>query len=222
MSGIFVCIGDPQVRLADWSIYRAYAAILVAVMVVPVAASVPPHAQAAATRLSFAMQLVAAARQQRAVLAIYDPSYRKLDYPMGDVPWYIGVCTDVVVRAYRKLGIDLQQLVHQSRLGSGDRNIDHRRVRVLKKFFARKGTRLKVSDNPKDYKPGDLVTYYLPRGTFSKTHIAIVSDRTTAAGVPLVIHNIGYGVSEEDWLFGSKITGHYRYKAKPNIKGWKN
>ncbi len=209
-------------RVGDWTTYWMFVAIILSVTVLVGAVCIPARAENAEARPSFAMQLVAAARQQRAVLAIYDPSYRKLDYPMGDVPWYIGVCTDVVVRAYRKLGIDLQKLIHRSRLGSGDRNIDHRRVRVLKKFFARRGTRLKVSDNPEDYKPGDLVTYYLPEGTFSKTHIAIVSDRKTAAGVPLVIHNIGYGVSEEDWLFGSKITGHYRYKAKPNIKGWKN
>lgn len=214
-------IGDPHVRFADCSVFPAFAVLLFSALAASGAASVPLRAETAQLPQSFALDLVAAARQQRAVLAIYDPSYRKLDYPMGDVPWYIGVCTDVVVRAYRQMGIDLQQLVHQSRLGSGDRNIDHRRVRVLKKFFARKGTRLKVSDNPEDYKPGDLVTYYLPEGTFSKTHIAIVSDRKTASGMPLVIHNIGYGVSEEDWLFGSKITGHYRYESKPNIKGWK-
>ena len=168
----------------------------------------------------FARDLVLAARAQRAVPVIYDPSYRKLEYPMGDVPWFVGVCTDVVVRAYRKLGIDLQQLVHQSGLGSGDRNIDHRRVRVLRKFLARRGVVLPVTKNPDDYKPGDLVSYHVPDGTFSKTHIVIVSDKKTISGVPMVIHNRGYGVREEDWLFASRITGHYRYKAAPNIKGW--
>ncbi|MEQ8824624.1 MAG: DUF1287 domain-containing protein [Filomicrobium sp.] len=168
----------------------------------------------------FAQKLVAAAREQRTVPVIYDPSYRQLEYPMGDVPWYVGVCTDVVIRAYRKLGIDLQPLVHRSRLGSGDRNIDHRRVRVLKKYFSRYGTSLKVSKDPGNYMPGDLVTYYVPDGTFSKTHIAIVSDKQTLAGVPFVIHNRGYGVREEDWLFGSEITGHYRFKRAPNIEGW--
>lgn len=170
---------------------------------------------------AFAMELVTAARAQRAVPVIYDPAYRQLEYPMGDVPWYIGVCTDVLVRAYRQLGIDLQQLVHESGLGSGDRNIDHRRVVVLKKFFARNGTQLPVSDKPEDYEPGDLVSYNLPDGTFSKTHIAIVSDAKSLAGIPLVIHNRGYGVREEDWLFGSEITGHYRYQRKPNIRDWK-
>ncbi|MBU2580748.1 MAG: DUF1287 domain-containing protein [Alphaproteobacteria bacterium] len=170
---------------------------------------------------AFARDLVAAAHAQRAVPVIYDPAYRKLEYPMGDVPWYIGVCTDVVVRAYRALGIDLQQLIHESRLGSGDRNIDHRRVVVMKKFFQRYGTKLPVSDKPEDYRPGDLVAYHLPDGTFSKSHIAIVSDSKTLEGVPLVIHNRGYGVREEDWLFGSEITGHYRYQRAPNISGWK-
>ncbi len=169
---------------------------------------------------AFAAKLVTAAHAQRTVPVIYDPSYRKLDYPMGDVPWYVGVCTDVVVRAYREIGIDLQPLIHESRLGSGDRNIDHRRVVVMKKFFARNGTRLPVTDNPDDYEPGDLVAYHLPDGTFSKTHIAIVSDGKSLAGVPLVIHNRGYGVREEDWLFGSKITGHFRYQRAPNIEGW--
>lgn len=170
---------------------------------------------------AFAEKLVEAAHMQRTVPVIYDPAYRKIEYPMGDVPWYVGVCTDVVVRAYRSLGIDLQPLIHKSGLGSGDRNIDHRRVLVMKKFFARYGTPLPVSDNPEDFRPGDLVTYHVPDGTFSKTHIAIVSDGETLAGVPLVIHNRGYGVREEDWLFGSKITGHYRYQSAPNIKDWK-
>lgn len=170
---------------------------------------------------TFAQRLVVAARAQTATLTVYDPSYRKLDYPMGDVPWYLGVCTDVVVRAYRALGIDLQPLVHRARIGTGDRNIDHRRVVVLKKFFSRHGRSLPVSDDAKDYAPGDIVTYHVPDGTFSKTHIAIVSDRKSWSGVPLVIHNRGFGVQEEDWLFESKITGHYRYEGKPNIAGWK-
>lgn len=181
----------------------------------------PARAALEEEQKAFAMELVAAARAQRAVPVIYDPAYRKLEYPMGDVPWYIGVCTDVIVRAYRQLGIDLQQLVHESRLGSGDRNIDHRRVVVLKKFLARYGTRLPVSNKPEDYEPGDLVSYHLPHGTFSKTHIAIVSDAKSMAGVPLVIHNRGYGVREEDWLFGSEITGHFRYQRAPQIKDWK-
>ncbi|MEO1282801.1 MAG: DUF1287 domain-containing protein [Pseudomonadota bacterium] len=169
---------------------------------------------------TFARRLVDAARLQSTALVIYDPSYRQLDYPMGDVPWYVGVCTDVVVRAYRTLGIDLQPLVHKARVGSGDKNIDHRRVLVLKKFFKRKGISLPVSKKPEDYLPGDLVTYHVPDGTFSKTHIAIVSDRKTWSGTPMVIHNRGFGVQEEDWLFAAKITGHFRYKGRPNIKGF--
>ena len=171
---------------------------------------------------SFGQKLVTAARDQTGFLVIYDPTYRKLEYPMGDVPWYYGVCTDVVVRAYRQLGIDLQELIHRSGVGSGDKNIDHRRVNVMRKFFARKGTSLAISKDPKDYKPGDLITYYVPDGTYSKTHIAIVSDRMALSGAPNVIHNRGLGVLEEDWLFGSKITGHYRFQTEPNIKGWKS
>lgn len=166
----------------------------------------------------FAGQLVDAARAQISVPTLYDPSYRKIPYPAGDVPWYIGVCTDVIVRAYRALGIDLQELVHASNVGSGDRNIDHRRVTVLGKFFARQGVSLPITDNPKDYRAGDIVTYYVPDGTFSKTHIAIVSNRENINGVPLVIHNRGYGVQEEDWLFADKITGHYRFQTPPHME----
>lgn len=162
---------------------------------------------------SFGVRLTNAALAQRWIPAIYNPSYIKIPYPNGDVPWYFGVCTDVVVRAYRELGIDLQKRVHLSRLGSGDRNIDHRRVTVQKRFFAKYGKRLPTSRDPARYKPGDLVTYYVPDGQFSKTHIAIVTQYKSTSGVPMVVHNRGYGVQLEDWLFGSVITGHYRFSG---------
>ncbi|MEO1265775.1 MAG: DUF1287 domain-containing protein [Pseudomonadota bacterium] len=175
-------------------------------------APVTQAAAKSAAEPAFGQKLARAASAQRWVPVIYNPAYVKLKYPGGDVPWYTGVCTDVVVRAYRKLGIDLQVKVHKARVGSGDRNIDHRRVNVLRKFFKRHGTSLKVTKNPKNYKPGDLVTYYMPDGTFSKTHIAIVSEQKASDGTPLVIHNRGFGVQLENWLFAEKITGHYRYR----------
>ena len=158
---------------------------------------------------NFGEQVAAAALERTNHFVIYNPKYVQIKYPMGDVPSYFGVCSDVVIRTYRRLGIDLQKEVHES-LG-GDRNIAHRRVRVLRKFFARKGRRLPVTKNADDYKPGDLVTYDLPKGRFSNTHIAIVSARKTRHGRPLVIHNRGFGPQLEDWLFEEKITGHYRY-----------
>jgi hypothetical protein len=127
------------------------------------------------------------------------------------VTWYYGVCTDVLVRAYRWLGVDLQMEVKRAGVGSGDTNIDHRRVEVLRRFFARRGRSLPITSDPDDYEPGDVVSYYVPTGRFSKTHIAIVSDRTASDGVPLILHNRGFGVQEEDRLFAEKITGHYRY-----------
>lgn len=160
---------------------------------------------------AFGLKLANAALAQRWVPVIYDPAYRKISYPGGDVPWYTGVCTDVVVRAYRKLGIDLQEKIHKARVGSGDTNIDHRRVRVMKKYFSRYGKRLSTKTDPSLYKPGDIVTYYLPNGTFSKTHVAIVTQFKTASGVPLIVHNRGLGVQLEDRLFAEKITGHFRY-----------
>ena len=159
----------------------------------------------------FGKSLATAARQQVSYFVFYNSSYQKIPYPMGDVPSYFGVCTDVVVRAYRTLGIDLQVQVQKAGVGTGDTNIDHRRVEVLRKFFARAGTSLPVTKNPDDYKVGDIVTYYMPNGWLSKTHIAIVGAEKILAGVPLVIHNRGWGVQAEDWLFAEKITGHFRY-----------
>jgi len=171
----------------------------------------PSPATASTAAKDFGAELAAVARRQISHFVFYNPAYRKIAYPMGDVPAYIGVCTDVIVRAYRAHGIDLQVLVHKSGAGSGDTNIDHRRVEVLRRFLARAGTSLPITDNAADYKPGDLVTYHMPNGYFSKTHIAIVAAEKNPAGVPLVIHNRGWGVQAEDWLFAEKITGHYRY-----------
>ena len=118
----------------------------------------PAHRAASAS--VFGARLAAVARRQTSHLVFYNSAYRQIAYPMGDVPRYFGVCTDVVVRAYRALGIDLQVLVHKSGAGSGDANIDHRRVEVLRRFFARAGTSLPITANPADYQPGDIVTYY--------------------------------------------------------------
>ena len=164
--------------------------------------------------------LVEAARKQIGVTVLYDSGYQRIPYPNGDVPQERGVCTDVLVRAYRQLGVDLQVRVHEDMssafgvypknwgLRRPDRNIDHRRVPNLGTFFTRKGKSLPVTRNAKDYIPGDLVTWRLPSGV---PHIGIVSDRKTAAGVPLVIHNIGEGTQEENGLFAFTLTGHYRY-----------
>jgi len=164
--------------------------------------------------------LVDAARKQIGVTVHYDSGYRRLPYPNGDVPQERGVCTDVLVRAYRHLGVDLQVRVHEDMsaawqaypkiwgLSRPDSNIDHRRVPNLARFFSRHGKSISVSSNPQDYIAGDLVTWRLPSGV---PHIGIVSDRRTASGVPLVVHNIGQGTQEEDALFLFTLTGHYRY-----------
>ncbi len=159
--------------------------------------------------ISFADKLAAAALERTNHFVIYNPKYMKIGYPNGDVPSFFGVCTDVVIRAYRSLGVDLQSEVHK-RLG-GDRNIAHRRVNTLRRFFGRYGQSLKITKNPANYKPGDIVTYYIPGGRFSTTHIAVVSSRKTLFGRPMIVHNIGFGPQLEDALFDFKITGHYRY-----------
>jgi len=164
--------------------------------------------------------LVDAARQQIGVTRLYNSRYVALAYPGGDVPMDRGVCTDVIVRAYRQFGIDLQQLVHEDirrhwsvypklwKLTRPDPSIDHRRVPNQAKFFARQGQVVPVSADSGAYLPGDLVTWRLPIGV---PHIGIVSERRSEAGTPLVIHNIGAGTVEENILFSFTITGHYRY-----------
>lgn len=152
---------------------------------------------------------------------VYDPSYFSISYPLGDVPADRGVCTDVVIRAYRKLGIDLQREVHEDMeanfavyprnwgLRKPDSNIDHRRVPNLMTFFSRKGQILKKSRNGDDYVPGDIVTWELAGGL---THIGIVVDRkSTDSNRYLIVHNIGRGQETCDCLFEYRITGHYRY-----------
>lgn len=154
----------------------------------------------------------------------YDPTYYKIKYPNGDVPKNRGVCTDVVIRAYRKLGIDLQKEVHEDMaahfalypktwgLKTTDTNIDHRRVPNLRVFFTRKGEIKPVSNNAVDYKPGDIVTW-IPAG--NQPHIGVVVNKKSVTGRYKVVHNIGAGQVIQDCLFDYKITGHYRYKPAP-------
>jgi uncharacterized protein YijF (DUF1287 family) len=169
-------------------------------------------------------ELVTAARKQTQSRVVYDGSYVRLAYPMGDVPPDRGVCTDVIVRAYRAVGIDLQQLVHEDMRANfaryppnwgllrPDTNIDHRRVPNLQTFFARAGAAVAVSRTASEHLPGDLVTWRLPGNL---PHIGIVSDRRNAdTGNPLIIHNIGAGPVEDDILYSFPITGHYRYQVK--------
>lgn len=165
------------------------------------------------------IRLINDARKQINVTTGYDPHYRKIDFPMGDVPLHTGVCTDVVIRAYRGQQVDLQQLVHLDMkkawkhypklwgLKTTDRNIDHRRVPNLETFFKRQGTVLPITDIS-TFHAGDIVTWRLPGNL---PHIGIVSDKTNAEGIPLIIHNIGRGTQEEDILFKYKIIGHFRY-----------
>lgn len=172
-----------------------------------------------ADSIPFSSRLELAARERLKHEVTYDGQYLSIPYPMGDVPDSIGVCTDVVIRTYRALNIDLQQLVHEDMrrrfheypknwgLKTTDRNIDHRRVPNLRCFFAKYGESLPVSDNPDNYLPGDMVTWTLPGNL---PHIGFVST-SKKDGIPLIIHNVGAGPQLEDFLFWFPITGHYRY-----------
>jgi uncharacterized protein YijF (DUF1287 family) len=162
---------------------------------------------------SFGLHLAAAARAQVASFVVYNDKYRTISYPMGDVPAFYGVCTDVIVRAYRALGIDLQPLVHEARVGAGDPSIDHRRTEVLRRFFAANGVSLPVTSFVEDYRPGDIVTYHRPDSRSAQSHIAIVADDLAPSGRPMIVHNRGWGPKLEDALFADRITGHYRYSG---------
>lgn len=166
-------------------------------------------------------QFIDGAVEQSKVTTGYDPSYVKLDYPNGDVPSDTGVCSDVVVRAFRKAGIDLQKEVHEDmKLAWGeyprkwgasgtDTNIDHRRVLNLTTYFDRRNKSLPISNNRNDYLPGDVVAWELSDGV---EHIGILTNLWSEPDKHcLVVHNIGAGARVEDVLFAWKIIGHYRY-----------
>lgn len=175
-----------------------------------------------AIKKSFPERLSDAAIELTKETVAYDPAYFSIKYPNGDVPKNKGVCTDVVIRAYRKIGIDLQKEVHEDMkenfskypkkwgLKGTDTNIDHRRVPNLQVFFTRLGKSLEVTDTASDYKTGDLVTWMIAE---KMPHIGIVTNRKTSDGKRnLIVHNVGSGQVLEDCLFKYKITGHYQFK----------
>ncbi len=169
--------------------------------------------------------LVAAARAQIGVVRSYDPAYFNLSYPGGDVPADRGVCTDVVIRALRTQGLDLQQAIHEDMRAHfaaypqqwgarrPDRSIDHRRVPNQMRWFERQGWDRPLRIQADAFAPGDIVAWKLAGNGL--LHVGIVSDRRAYDGTPLVIHNIGAGTREDDILFQRAIIGHYRHPASP-------
>lgn len=195
--------------------------LLITALVLPAIAG----AQRAGEPPGFSENLVQAALERTRHDVVYDGSYFSIAYPGGDVPDKVGVCTDVIIRSYRQLGIDLQTDVHEEMLthfdafpnnwglSRPDPNIDHRRVPNLQTLFSRKGIELPVSEDPADYVAGDLVTWMV---SGRLPHIGIITDQYTQDGSrPLVVHNIGRGPKLEDMLFDFPITGHYRYYGSP-------
>jgi hypothetical protein len=176
----------------------------------------------------FFQKLVIQAVNQTKIRVTYVPAYVQIKYPNGDVPENTGVCTDLVIRAYRGVGIDLQKEVHEDmmknfknypklwKLKKPDTNIDHRRVPNLMAYFKNKNAELVISNKPKDYKPGDIVAWNLQNKKVISgiTHIGIVIDQRSAGGKHyLIAHNIGGGNTIEDMLFSYVIIGHYRFKG---------
>lgn len=196
----------------------------------PAARPVPESAAATVPAISAALsvrgsgfELARAAMRQVGRTVVYDDSYHHLRYPDGDVPFGRGACSDVVVRALRACGIDLQVLVHEDmsqhfsayphkRGKHPDPNIDHRRVRNLRVFFTREGKRVEITHRGADYHPGDIVTWRVGKGA----HTGVVTTVRTRGGRYLIAHNFGHGVKLQDVLFRWPITGHYRWW--PNLR----
>lgn len=180
------------------------------------------YAEAISPDLTARLASAALERTQHEV--IYDGSYQTIGYPMGDVASNRGVCSDVVIRSFRQLNIDLQELVHDDMLlhfekypaariwkqKKPDSNIDHRRVPNLRVWFTRHHLSLSLSKSAADYEPGDIVSWILPGNL---PHIGIVSDKKSEDGTPLIVHNIGSGPKLENMLFDFEITGHFRLKT---------
>jgi uncharacterized protein YijF (DUF1287 family) len=210
---VAVCL----ILLVVGSCQRTYQKRAVAV-VTPPASVAQPLAATASPQLK---QFIEAAVEQSKVTTGYDPSYVGIDYPDGDVPSDTGVCSDVVVRAFRKVGMDLQKELHEDMTRAWaeypkkwgargtDTNIDHRRVLNLNTYFTRHGKSLPISDNRADYLPGDVVAWELSDGV---EHIGILTNLWSETDKHyLVVHNIGSGARIEDVLLAWKIIGHYRY-----------
>ncbi len=181
--------------------------------------------------LSYADQandVVDAARERTAHFVTYQSGYVRLKYPGGDVPSYTGVCTDVIIRTFRNsLNFDFQKAVHEDMKANfsaypkiwghkgADKNIDHRRVPNLERFLTRQDANIAITQDAKDYLPGDIVSWRLYRG--GTPHIGIVTDKKAPSGTPLIVHNIGSGPKENDMLFDYEITGHFRYFPAANM-----
>lgn len=191
--------------------------ILTRALLVALVALGMPAVSLQATQPARGSSIAHAAVTQVGVTVFYDSSYRKLHYPGGDVPLDRGVCADVVVRALRAIGVDLQVALHEDMqnhfreypqmwgLRGPDSNIDHRRVPNLMTFLERHGKRVRAGAA---YEPGDIVAWRLPNGLH---HIGIVAEQRITPGHPLMVHNIGQGARLEDVLYSFEEIGHYRW-----------
>lgn len=185
-------------------------------------AAIPKNAASTEIASPQIRKLLENAVEQTRTTRGYTQDYFAIGYPNGDVPAETGACTDVIIRSFRSAGIDLQKEVHEDMvanfsaypkkwgLSRTDRNIDHRRVPNLQTLFTRRGKSLPVTNDPGNYKPGDVVSWDLDGK--GMTHIGVVSNlQSKRTGRFLIIHNIGGGVNAEDRLFDWKVTGHFRY-----------
>ncbi|MCW1883913.1 DUF1287 domain-containing protein [Luteolibacter flavescens] len=179
-----------------------------------------------APSLEFGERLASAALQRTKMPSAYDTDYYAISYPGGDLPLtsegqWRGKAEDLIVRSYRNLGIDLQELVHEDmaknfsvypqlwKRREPDRNIDHRLVQNLQRYFKHQGAELKSTRETGDYKPGDVVVWMLSSG---ELHCGVVvpgpGERRSEAWV---VHDIGSGPKWENALTNYQLYGHYRF-----------
>ncbi|NLA11406.1 MAG: DUF1287 domain-containing protein [Firmicutes bacterium] len=182
-------------------------------------------AQHAAAEAAIPDLILMGAKEEAKKKTRYDASYQSISYPGGDVAPERGACTDVVIRALRAAGYDLQRLIHEDMsenfnlypplwgLSKPDSNIDHRRTQNQMVYFERFGEKLTLEVTEAElsqWQSGDIVYWTFPNG---QEHTGIISDRTNRAGIPLVIHNSSIA-REEDCLLRWEIIGHYRFPGQ--------
>ncbi|PHS22975.1 MAG: DUF1287 domain-containing protein [Robiginitomaculum sp.] len=169
---------------------------------------------------TFGEKLARAAQERTKSNVRYDGRYQSIGYPGGDVPAGQGVCTDVVIRSYRTLGIDLQQLVHEDMTASfsaypgiwglsrPDSNIDHRRVPNLNTYFTRQGANVMRHGKAVEYKTGDVLTWMLPHNL---PHTGIVVATAMDRQGVQIVHNIGMGPQQTYMPANWTLTGQFRF-----------
>ncbi len=212
------------IRLPLGCLFLAYGSLA---QFIPLRAWTDPVSSSSINESQFAGLILEGARREAAKATPYIMEYQTIKYPGGDVPGDTGVCTDLIIRAFRNAGVDLQKLLHEDRrehpeaypiqiwdYKQPDPNIDHRRCQNLVVWFNRHAKSLATamdSSSLGEWKAGDVVFYIQPKASHP-WHVAIVSDKHDRDGVPFVIDSYPPRTSEshrlDEW---APIQRHFRY-----------